>query len=99
MLVLIFFFLIFCFFVGGGDEIISGLSFVGIICEDALFLNGLAVHQIWSQVFFFLFLFFLTIFKCIVNFLSSQKVNDAGEGPISNPITFPVKQNRLLFYL
>ena len=48
----------FCFFVGGGDEIISGLSFVGIICEDALFLNGLAVHQIWSQVFFsFSFLF------------------------------------------
>ena len=37
---------------GGEEGVVSGLSFVGMACEEALFLNGLAVHQIWFQVFF-----------------------------------------------
>ena len=35
---------------GGGDDISSGLTFVGVNCEDAVFLNGIAPHQIWFEV-------------------------------------------------
>ena len=35
---------------GGGDDIYSGLTFVGVNCEDAVFLNGIAPHQIWFEV-------------------------------------------------
>ena len=35
---------------GGGNEIYSGLTFVGVNCEDAVFLNGIAPQQIWFQV-------------------------------------------------
>ena len=31
----------------------SGLSMVSVFCEEFLFLNGVAVHQIWFQVRFF----------------------------------------------
>lgn len=41
---------------GGGDEILSGLTFVSINCE-AIFLNGLAPQQIWFQVSFPLCIF------------------------------------------
>ena len=48
---------------GGGDDIYSGLTFVGVNCEDAVFLNGIAPQQIWFEVrylsdFNFLFYFF-----------------------------------------
>ena len=32
---------------------VTGLSIVSIFCEDSLFLNGLAVDQIWFQVYSF----------------------------------------------
>ena len=34
----------------GDDDLVAGLSGVSVFCEESLFLNGLAVHQIWFQV-------------------------------------------------
>ena len=48
-----FLFLIFCLFyglLGGRTDIYSGLTFVGVNCQDAVFLNGIAPQQIWFQV-------------------------------------------------
>ena len=56
-------------FLGGGDNIYSGLTFVGVNCEDAVFLNGIAPQQIWFEVtitlpiFSFLFFFFSFFFS------------------------------------
>ena len=41
---------LFILFLGGGDDIYSGLTFVGVNCEAAVFLNGLALQQVWFQV-------------------------------------------------
>ena len=30
--------------------VVSGLSFVGVYCEDSLFTDGITVHQTWFQV-------------------------------------------------
>ena len=30
---------------GGGDEVYSRLTFVGVNCEDAVFLNGIAPKE------------------------------------------------------
>ena len=35
---------------GRGDDLYSGLTFVGVNCEDAVFLNGIAPQQIWFEV-------------------------------------------------
>ena len=34
----------------GGDDIYSWLTFVGVNCEGAVFLNGIAPQQIWFEV-------------------------------------------------
>ena len=48
MLIYVFFF--FYGLLGGRDDIYSGLTLVGVNCEDAVFLNGIAPQQIWFEV-------------------------------------------------
>ena len=50
-------------YLGGDDDLVAGLSLVSVSCGETLFLDGLAVNQIWFQVrsSIFFFLFFLLI--------------------------------------